>query len=92
MVDKEAQGARQRDSRITQRCKACYAGNKSEKCKTKGSQKTVHEKCKTKARQRHKTRHRIQECVSNKCESKVQDVGFDKLARQEFMTLDSTKV
>ncbi len=44
-----------------------------------------------KSRQRHKTRHRIQKCVSQNCKSKVQDVGFDKLARQEFMTLDSTK-
>ena len=44
------------------------------------------------ARQRHKTRHRIQKCASQKCKSKVQDVGFDKFARQKFMTLDSTKV
>ena len=50
MVDKEAQGARTRDSKIRQRCKACYAGNKSEKCKTKGSQKMVHKKVQNKSK------------------------------------------
>ena len=30
--------------------------------------------------------------ASQRCESKVQDIGFYKLARQKFKTLDSTKM
>ena len=50
------------------------------------------QKVKDKKHTKMQTRHRTQRCARQRCKSKVQEIGFDKLVKQKLKTLDSRKV